>query len=78
MSSIGLDTLEAFTEAVVRNHDDVTPRELVGMLRRLDDEGWHLARKPAPEPVVEAPPAPPMVPAYMAKALDLGPDEFPF
>ena len=77
MPAIDLDTLEAFTEAVVRNHDDVTPRELVGMLRYLDDNALRISRKPEPLPIEPAP-MPPELPALPFVRPDGVPDEIPF
>lgn len=80
MSTIDLDTLKVFVEAITESHNDVTPGEFILMIRKLDNAGYQITRKP-PIPVWKPVPAsvepPPVAASPFAPPSDF-PDEVPF
>lgn len=52
---IDLDALEVFVEAVTESHNDVTPTEFVLMVRKLDNAGYQITRKPRPAAEIPLP-----------------------
>jgi hypothetical protein len=55
MSAIELDALDAFIEASDQIYG-MSLKDTIGMIRRLDEAGWQLTRKPEPEQLQAATP----------------------
>ena len=81
MSTIEIDALEVFVEAVTESHHDVSPAEFVLMVRKLDNAGYQITRKPRPAAEILLPPrfTEPAPAATMPVIRPDGvPDEIPF